>query len=284
MNEQALKDRLKHIAHIENKSFQEVWKLLLLERFLVRLAHSQYRDRLIFKGGMLLSYYMMIARETTDIDLLAQKLQANIPQLEKVLSEICTVNITDGFTISLQNIDELDHSHMNYPGFRAKLGVKFGSMKDRIQIDIGVGDIVDSKVITWPLYQYRGQPIFESMISLSAYPVETIFSEKLETIISRGAINSRMKDFHDIVLLCRKKELFNIEKLTHSIQATFQNRGTKITVPLIFSRAELNSLQAYWSEHLRVVGSEMNELLKLPSEISAVVDDVNRLLTGLYEQ
>jgi predicted nucleotidyltransferase component of viral defense system len=69
MNEQALKDRLKHIATEQNRSFQEVWKLLLLERFLVRLSRSQYADRLIFKGGLLLSYYLAIARETTGLDL-----------------------------------------------------------------------------------------------------------------------------------------------------------------------------------------------------------------------
>lgn len=148
MNEQALKDRLKHIANAEKKSFQEVWKLLLLERLLVRLARSEYHDKFIFKGGLLLSYYMVIARETTDIDFLAQKLKAEILQLKNILSEVCDINVGDGFIMSLQSIDELDHNHMNYPGYRAKLNVKFCSMRDRIQIDIGVGDVVEPKEIS----------------------------------------------------------------------------------------------------------------------------------------
>ena len=258
-----------------------MWKLLLLERLLVKLARSKHHDKFIFKGGLLLSYYMVIARETTDIDFLAQKLQAEIPQLKNMLSEICDINVADGFTMSLQNIDELDHNHMNYPGYRAKLNVKFGNMKDRIQIDIGVGDVVEPKEISWSLYKYKGQPFFEDLILLKAYPAETIFSEKLETIVSRGAANSRMKDFHDILLLCRKDNLINVEKLMQSIQATFRNRNTEITIPLFFSEDERIRLQAYWSEHLRTLDNEMRIALNLPSEITEVVDEVNAWLARL---
>lgn len=76
MNEQALKVRLKHIAKESDKSFNEIWKLLVLERFLARLSRSEYSDKFIFKGGLLLSYYVVIGRETTDIDLLAKRLHA----------------------------------------------------------------------------------------------------------------------------------------------------------------------------------------------------------------
>lgn len=56
MNEQALKDRLKVIANSERRTFNDVWRELALERFLVRLSKSEYRDKFIFKGGMLLSH------------------------------------------------------------------------------------------------------------------------------------------------------------------------------------------------------------------------------------
>ncbi len=39
--------------------------------------------------------------------------------------------------------------------------------------------------------------LFEEGITLSAYPPEYIFSEKLEAIIYLDEANSRMKDFHD---------------------------------------------------------------------------------------
>ena len=75
MNEQALKARLKHIGKEKGKSFNEVWKLLVLERFLARLSRSEYSDKFIFKGGLLLSYYLTIGRETIDIDLTSQTIK-----------------------------------------------------------------------------------------------------------------------------------------------------------------------------------------------------------------
>jgi hypothetical protein len=64
MNEQSLKDRLKKIAQKEKRTFNEVWRRLILERFLVRLSKSKYIDKFIFKGGLLLSHYLDIGRET----------------------------------------------------------------------------------------------------------------------------------------------------------------------------------------------------------------------------
>ena len=68
MNESALKERVKSVAAEKNLRFNEAWKLLLLERFLDRLSRSTHRDQFIFKGGLLLSQYLVIGRETVDID------------------------------------------------------------------------------------------------------------------------------------------------------------------------------------------------------------------------
>src|SRR3989338_6009818 len=93
MNEAALKARLKFIAQERLKTFNEVWKQLLLERFLARLSGSPYREQFIFKGGLLLAQYMALGRETTDIDL-------------QILSQ----------------------PHMEYTGCRATLQAYFGNM------------------------------------------------------------------------------------------------------------------------------------------------------------
>ncbi|WP_202972541.1 nucleotidyl transferase AbiEii/AbiGii toxin family protein [Legionella drozanskii] len=55
---------------------------------------------------------------------------------------------------------------------------------------------------------------------MEVYPVETIFAEKLETIISRGAANSRMKDYHDLLLLCREDGLLDKARLKNNIDQT----------------------------------------------------------------
>ena len=51
MNEQALKERIKYIANLENRKFNQVWRDLILERLLIRLAHSSYNNQFVFKGG-----------------------------------------------------------------------------------------------------------------------------------------------------------------------------------------------------------------------------------------
>lgn len=114
MNEQALKDKLKSIANSRNVDFQEIWKSLILERFLVRLGNSDYHDKLIFKGGFLLAHYIHIARETMDIDLLARKLKAEMKNIESAFLQICKVKTDDGFVMSFSDISQLDHTHMNY--------------------------------------------------------------------------------------------------------------------------------------------------------------------------
>ena len=48
MNEQALKERIKYIAQSEGKVFNQVWRILILERLLVRLSRSPYSEQFIF--------------------------------------------------------------------------------------------------------------------------------------------------------------------------------------------------------------------------------------------
>ncbi|WP_274519121.1 hypothetical protein [Legionella drozanskii] len=42
----------------------------------------------------------------------------------------------------------------------------------------------------------------------------------METIISRGAANSRMKDYHDLLLLCREDGLLDKARLKNNIDQT----------------------------------------------------------------
>ena len=281
MNEQALKARLKHIAKEQGKNFNEIWKLLVLERFLARLSRSEYSDKFIFKGGLLLSYYLIIGRETIDIDLLARRLNAEKSHVEQIMRDICLLHLNDGFQMQFINLDDLDHQHMNYPGFQVRIAVQFGVMTDKFYVDIGVGDAVEPVSLTWTPFMYKEKPLFEDAISLEVYPVETIFAEKLETIISRGAANSRMKDYHDLLLLCRESELIDKDRLKNNIVQTFQNRGTVFSVPIQFQSDELERIQLLWSGHLRVLGASRTQLLGLPEDIETVIDDLNQWLSAI---
>lgn len=50
LSENAIKDRLKNLAFEQKREFNNLLKQLYLERFLARLAQSDFADHFIFKG------------------------------------------------------------------------------------------------------------------------------------------------------------------------------------------------------------------------------------------
>jgi predicted nucleotidyltransferase component of viral defense system len=273
INEQALKDRLHTIAKEKNIHFNACWKQLLLERFLTRLARSPHANKFIFKGGFLLAYMMKIGRETTDLDFLLTRMKAEQEEIQRVLEEIISIQSEDRFTYSFDGIELLSQPHMEYPGYRITLKTAFAKMKDKIQVDVGIGDAVEPKNLKIKLFQYKGKPFFEDAISLLVYPIETIFAEKLETVISKGAGNSRMKDYHDLLLLIRQHKLVDSKKLKEATQRTFTNRETTLQI-IQFDNPSLKILQQLWTAHLHALG-DMAHDLDLPKEMDVVIAEIN---------
>ena len=66
-----LKDKIKNLAHGDSLKSQTLLRTYMMERFLERLAVSQYNSHFVLKGGMLVSSMVGIhQRATMDIDLL----------------------------------------------------------------------------------------------------------------------------------------------------------------------------------------------------------------------
>ncbi len=193
--------------------------------------------------------------------------------LEEICKEIAAISLDDGFTFSSAGVELLSQPHMDYPGYRITFNTLFAKMKDKIHIDVGVGDVVESQHREIKLFQYRGKPFFEDAVSLLVYPVETIFAEKLETVLSKGSKNSRMKDYHDLLLLVRSKGLIESKKLKEDMAKTFKNRGTSLSL-IQFDSAGLKSLQQLWTAHLNGLGDIAKELV-LPKNIEEVIDEIN---------
>lgn len=273
INEQRLKAQLQTIAKEKDIPFNACWKQLLLERFLTRLARSSHVDKFIFKGGFLLSYMMRIGRETVDLDFLLTHMQAEIKILQKAFEEIVSIASDDGFTFSVESIKLLSQPHMEYPGYRTICKTSFARMKDKIHVDVGVGDAVEPLHREIKLFQCHGKPFFEDTVSLLVYPIETIFAEKLETVLSKGSNNSRMKDFHDLFLLVRGKSLMNSKKLQESMAKTFANRGTVLR-PIQFNKSGYSALQRLWAAHLHGLGDIAKEL-DLPENITEAINVIN---------
>lgn len=135
--EKSFKAKLRAIAKEKNRDPADLWQTLTLERFLVRLARSNYRNQFVLKGGILLSRYLEIGRETTDLDFLARKISNQVSTLETVFEEIAGIDLNDGFTFKEVKTNELNHPHMGYPGVEVAMMAYFGRTRFKVAIDIG---------------------------------------------------------------------------------------------------------------------------------------------------
>ena len=132
--EKSFKAKLRAIAKEKNRDPADLWQTLTLERFLVRLANSKYRDQFVLKGGILLSKYLEIGRETTDLDFLAKKISNQVSSLQVIFEEIAAIDLNDGFIFKEAKASELTHHHMGYPGVEISMMAYFGSTRLVLEI------------------------------------------------------------------------------------------------------------------------------------------------------
>jgi predicted nucleotidyltransferase component of viral defense system len=275
--EQSIKEKIKALAKERITTFAEIWRNLILERFLTRLAQSPYQKKFILKGGTLLAKYLPIGRETQDLDFFMQKLSNTEQSLRKVLQTICEIDAQDSFVFEIAKIKILDHVHLAYTGAEISLLAKFGATRTIIRLDLGFGDCVEPIDYPIDLMATSKGPLFESKISLRCYPKEFIFAEKLETAVFRGAGNTRMKDFHDLYSLAclGNLDVFLTEK---AIQTVFHHRNTSFQkLPIAFDRFALEVLEKNWISYRKKLKTHKNSPL-LPESIEDVILFINRWL------
>ena len=158
--ERSIKDRVREIAKAENRTFNDVWKTLVLERFLARLSRSPQIENLIFKGGMLLSKYIPLGRETVDLDFLAVNLSASVETIRATIQSILTLPSEDGFSFEDLQVEQLAQPHMNYPGYAVGATAVLGGTRTSISIDIGIGDVVERAEKNIEFLTLRSKPLF----------------------------------------------------------------------------------------------------------------------------
>ncbi len=267
VTEQSIKQILKNISKESKVPFNNLLDTLFLERFLVRIGKSKYADKLIFKGGMCLAQIIELGRETRDIDFLLTQIKGNIETVKGLIDEVAAIDVGDDFIFSKVDIGELSIEHKKYPGYRVSVQGTLGQIKNKVSIDIGVGDVVLPKALEVELMNANG-PLFEDTINLKAYPPEYIFSEKLEAILHLGELNSRMKDFYDCYRLIQEGVL-DKNLLKKAIKETLENRGTKFS--LIPEPTEAFNVK--WNSFIKKNATQL--------ELSDVIREINKTLNLL---
>ena len=221
-NAAKLKAAIKKIACESGVTAQGVLQKYVLERFLCRLAKSDYRTNFILKGGFLTSSLVGVAKRTTmDIDATATGFSVDPSTLKEALLSICSEDLQDGFRFLLDRIEDIREKD-SYPGLRAYVMASFAPMTVPFYVDVTVGDAITPK----PVLQLFWSMFDDGDYELLAYNLETLLAEKLDTILSRGVLNTRPRDFYDIDLLwSRYKKSMDKEVFTKALHNTMSSRG-----------------------------------------------------------
>lgn len=248
-----------------------------IERFLYRLSRSKQSGKFVLKGAMLWAIWTgKPHRPTKDLDLLGFG-DASADVLRAIFIEICnTVVDPDGMVYDPDSIQVTEiREDLEYPGQRVRIESRMGTARIPIQVDIGFGDSIvpQPPEIDYPTLLNMPSP------HIKAYAMETVVAEKFETIVSKGILNSRMKDFYDLRVLAREFD-FNGNHLTEAILATFTRRGTILPserpVALTEDFYGNSDKQLQWKAFLRTSKLESSNL-----EFSEVVEEIVRFLMPL---
>lgn len=221
MNNMQIKDKIRNICREKNVDFNTVFKLYMYDRFIERLAVSKYKDNFILKGGFYLSTLFGIEnRSTRDIDTAFRNDAFTESNIKKIVSEILEIDVRDNAELKLLNISSIREND-EYGGFRIDINVVLGNIKEKFHIDIATGDPITPKAITYKYY-----PILsDNAISVWAYNIETVLAEKLETILTRGEFNGRIRDYYDIYLIYTKDwDNINKNHFRSAVEKTLKKR------------------------------------------------------------
>lgn len=223
-----LKDLIRNSAKKNSADSQILLRTYIIERFLERLSLSDYKNNFIIKGGILITAMVGIKkRSTMDLDASARGFSLNNDELVSIINEICLIDINDGVTFDIKNLSEI-MDEADYPGIRVSMNGFYDGIRIPIKLDISTGDVITPKEINfdYPL-------MFENKrINLSAYNIETVLAEKLESIIARTVTNTRMRDFYDIYMLTNiYSDNINYETLKLALKATSFKRNTNNIMP-----------------------------------------------------
>lgn len=204
----SVRARLLKISKAENRTFDDVMTMYMLERLLFRLSKSRFRNKFVLKGGLLLCALLDEPHRTTkDIDFLARQIYGTIENIFDIFSEICAIDGFDGVSFDAENIEvQRIREDEDYQGVRVLVGCHLGKAFKVLQIDIGIGDVVI------PRPQEMRYPVILEMESphIWVYSTESVIAEKFEAMISLAQVNSRMKDFYDIYMLSEQCEVESI--------------------------------------------------------------------------
>lgn len=245
----SLKAKIRTIAKQKSIPAQVILQNYMFERLLVRLAASNYKEKFVLKGGMLVAAMVGLDnRATMDLDTTLKNLPLTPDVIRAALEQICVIPYNDGVSFTIDAISPIRENDL-YGGYRVAIKAKFDTILTPLSIDVSTGDAITPRAIL-----YRFTEIFDDGKSydLWAYNIETVLAEKVETILRRSVFNTRPRDFYDVFILATTQR-FDKGVFAEALRATAKHRGTLqqiADVPRVLQNlAQSPELAAAWENY-----------------------------------
>lgn len=268
-NDASLRGKCKAIAKKHGIMAQEVMQMYLFERFLARLEKSEYGDRFVLKGGLLISSLVGVENRTTmDMDATLQAIRLDEENVSRMISDICSIDYDDGVSFVFEGVEPIREDD-DYGGLRANIRSRFGRMNTPMKIDLTTGDAITPGAIEYPFPMMFD----EGSLRVMSYPLTTCVAEKYEALVKRGVLTTRARDLYDIY---RFVELYgdslDWDNVAKAIGRTAEHRGS-LELMGDFSRVcdemlASTSIQDMWETYAR--GNSFAVSISLEETLNAI--------------
>ena len=219
----SLKGKIKNYAKSKSIAAQVVLQNYMFERFLARLSMSDYREKFVVKGGMLIAAIVGLdTRSTMDLDTTLRNLPLTEEKVMEAVENICKITLGDDVIFEVKSIAPIRKDD-RYGGFCVRLDAIYDTIVTPLSIDVSTGDVITPEAVE---YEFSGIFDEEIRIKMWGYNIESVMAEKVETILSRGIFNTRPRDFYDVYILGTTQR-YDKKIFLKALGATAIHRGSR---------------------------------------------------------
>ncbi len=245
----SLKGRIRNYAKSNDIAAQVVLQNYMFECFLARLATSEFSEKFVVKGGMLIAAIVGLdTRSTMDLDTTLRNLPLTEEKITEAIDTICEIDMQDDVIFTVKAIEQIRKDDI-YGGYCVRLDAKYDTIITPLSIDISTGDVITPDAVK---YEFSGIFDEDVRISLWGYNIETVIAEKVETILRRGVFTTRPRDYYDVYILGTIQE-YDKGIFKDALNATAAHRGSTELISdvegILKQISESDELKDMWEKY-----------------------------------
>ncbi len=210
---------------------------------------SEYRENFVVKGGMLIAAIVGLdTRSTMDLDTTLRNLPLTEEKITEAIAAICKIDMKDDVVFTIKSIVPIRKDDI-YGGYCVRLDAVYDTIVTPLSIDVSTGDVITPNAVK---YEFSGIFDEDIRISLWGYNIETVIAEKVETILRRGVLTTRPRDYYDVYILGTTQEYDN-GTFKDALKATAEYRGSAEQISdvdgILKQISKSNDLEDMWMKY-----------------------------------